>query len=293
MKSKIDLNTIKRGSLSLAVALFLTACGGGGTSAGETPPVTPSPEDTNNAPTLSITTKSSSVFEGMSVELNATATDSDNDRLTYSWTQKSGETVSLINATTAKPSFIAPDVSKDSNVSFELEVSDGKVTTGTKAMVSVNVIDVPKVSKYHEVIPKSTAVTAKNALVTLSYNYNKKPISKITSGLVLNVYWDSSKLEYSKVEVLFNKDYIGVSSIKNDSENSDSDTSTDKYMSISWVNLANGNWEMPSTLPTALFLLEMKTKASQTGNTTLNIRTNVASPGLEFYSQSVLVDLGR
>lgn len=287
MKNIMSLQQISMLSISLCSVLILTACGGSSSSS-ETPTV-----DTNNAPTVTVNTKSSSVAEGMSVELNATANDSDNDTLTYTWTQKSGESVTLLNATTAKPSFIAPDVSADSNVSFELAVNDGKVTTATKANVSVNVIDVPKVSKYHEVMPSSTAVTAKSGIVTLSYNYNKNPITQITSGLVLNVYWDSSKLEYSKVEALFNKDYIGVSSLKDDSSNSDSDNATDKYISISWVNLANGNWEMPSTLPTALFSLEMKTKASQTGITTLNIRTNVDSPGLEFYSQSVLVDLGE
>lgn len=287
MKTKIDLNRVKRECFSLGIVLFLTACGGGSSSNN----ITSTTKDTNNAPTISITTKSSSVFEGMSVELNATATDDDNDTLTYSWTQKSGESVSLINATSANPSFIAPDVSEDSNFSFELEVTDGKVNRATK--VSVNVIDVPKANKYHEVIPTTTAVSASNGSVTIKYNYNKKPITEITSGLVLNVYWDDSKLEYKSVLALLNKDYIGVSSLKDDSSNDDSDISTNKYITISWVNLANGNWEVPTPLPTALFSITMKRKTGQKGTTTLNIKTNVPSPKLDFYSQSVLIDLGN
>ena len=286
MKNKINLNLLKQTGINLSALVFLVACGG--SSAQQVAEAEPS----NTAPTLSISSKTTSVIEGMSVELNATASDKDNDTLSYKWTQTVGEKVSLLNGTTAQPSFIAPDVSADSNVTFELEVSDGKIASTVKKEISINVIDKPKVEKRHEVMPTTTAVTQNSGLVKVTYTYTKTPITQITSGLVLNVYWDSSKLDYSKVEALLTTDYIGVSSIKDDTDNKDSDTQTDKYVTLSWVNLANGNWKVPSTLPSSLFSVEMKAKEGKSGTTTLNVTSQVDSPGLTFYSQSLLINLG-
>jgi hypothetical protein len=197
----------------------------------------------------------------------------------------------LINETTVKPSFIAPDVSKDSNVTFELQVNDGQISKASTAKISINIIDKPKVENRHEVVPTTSAINLQGDIAKVIYTYNKNPITKITSGLVINLYWNSSKLDYSKIEALFSTDYIGVTSIKEDQENQDSDAQTDKYVTLSWVNL-DGNWKVPSTLHTSLFSIEMKAKSQKIGTTTLNITSKVDSPGLTFYSQSVLVNLG-
>ncbi|MFK5975765.1 MAG: hypothetical protein QM493_04590 [Sulfurovum sp.] len=115
----------------------------------------------------------------------------------------------------------------------------------------------------------------------------------MTSGLVLNIYWDSKVLEFSKATEKLITDFMGLSSIKDDVDDKDSNEKTDKYITISWVNLEEGNWKIPSTLPTALFDLEMKEIDTPTGTTSININTSVDSPRLSFYGTSILVSLGE
>ncbi|MEN9423009.1 MAG: hypothetical protein RL122_392 [Pseudomonadota bacterium] len=52
--------------------------------------------------------------------------DSDGTLATYAWKQTAGTTVALTGATTAKPTFTAPDVAADTTLTFELTVTDNK-----------------------------------------------------------------------------------------------------------------------------------------------------------------------
>ena len=68
------------------------------------------------------------VEEGQNVTLKVTATDVDNDLLTYSWTQTAGEVVAftqLDNTIT----FTAPDVSNNKMFSFSVVASDGQTNS--------------------------------------------------------------------------------------------------------------------------------------------------------------------
>jgi hypothetical protein len=67
------------------------------------------------------------VNEGALVSLVGSGIDSDNDPLTYSWTQVGGPSVDLNDATTANPSFNAPSVTAGgATLTFQLIVSDGQ-----------------------------------------------------------------------------------------------------------------------------------------------------------------------
>jgi tetratricopeptide (TPR) repeat protein/streptogramin lyase len=69
------------------------------------------------------------------------SSDSDGNSLTYSWKQTSGPTVTLNNANTAGPSFIAPIVSSDTVLIFALTVTDDKGSTSTdNIQVTVNYV---------------------------------------------------------------------------------------------------------------------------------------------------------
>ena len=76
------------------------------------------------------------VNAGAQVTLKAEGTDPDGDALTYSWTQVSGDSVTLSNATTDSASFIAPN--RDADLQFSISVMDSR-GLGTVVTFSVKV----------------------------------------------------------------------------------------------------------------------------------------------------------
>ncbi len=92
----------------------------------------------NQAPN-SVAGASQTVGPGDNVTLNGSqSNDPDGDNLTYAWTQTMGPTVTLSSANTETASFTAPNVSSDTLLRFELEVSDTEGLTDT-AIASVTV----------------------------------------------------------------------------------------------------------------------------------------------------------
>ncbi len=81
---------------------------------------------TNQPPVVNAGT-GATVNEGVTVQLNGSASkDPDNSPLTYQWTQTAGPSVTLANATTAYPSFVAPSgLTHDQALTFQLIVNDG------------------------------------------------------------------------------------------------------------------------------------------------------------------------
>jgi len=72
-----------------------------------------------------------------SYTLTGSASDADGDALTYLWTQVSGTPVALSNYATASATFTAPEVTLDETLTFQLTVSDGKVTANDTVSVQV------------------------------------------------------------------------------------------------------------------------------------------------------------
>ena len=91
----------------------------------------------NRAPVVSIPNASQRVDEGGNAALFAQASDADGDTLSYTWTQKSGPAVTLTGGNSASASFTAPSVTADTELTFELSVSDGKTATTATAKVWV------------------------------------------------------------------------------------------------------------------------------------------------------------
>jgi len=112
----------------LCVAVLLSACGGGGGSGSA---ANPPPPPSNNPPVAqagSIQT----VVEQTTVILDGTgSTDSDGTIVAYEWTQLSGTTVVINNATQAQANFTAPVVANDTDLVFQLLVTDDDSATRT------------------------------------------------------------------------------------------------------------------------------------------------------------------
>ncbi|MBU0639840.1 MAG: hypothetical protein KKB50_13310, partial [Planctomycetes bacterium] len=78
------------------------------------------------------------VTEGDTVTLSGSGTDPEGQGLTYEWTQTSGPNVTLSDANAANPTFTAPEGLANTDVTFELRVSDGTNTSLDTLAVTVN-----------------------------------------------------------------------------------------------------------------------------------------------------------
>ena len=82
--------------------------------------------------------KDRTVYEGTSVTLNGSnSTSNDSVILSYAWRQIPNPNITIGSANTAIWSFVAPNVSADTNLTFELTVTDNKGITSTD---DVNII---------------------------------------------------------------------------------------------------------------------------------------------------------
>ena len=119
----------------IAIVLALSACGSGDNSNEET-------IVTNQAPTVSIESKS--VDEGSNASVAATASDNDGSISSYLWSQTSGTTVELSNVDTDIVTFTAPEVTANEEIGLSLTVTDddGDSTVAT-SIVSVNQLTIP------------------------------------------------------------------------------------------------------------------------------------------------------
>ena len=96
------------------------------------------------------------VKEGASVTLAGTAADSDGDPMTYLWSQTAGSpTVAMTGADTLLPVFTAPAVSSDTELVFELAVSDD--SDRSTDTVKITVRDVPDDAPFITTWKTSTA----------------------------------------------------------------------------------------------------------------------------------------
>ena len=75
---------------------------------------------------------------GATVSLEGTATDEDNESLTYLWTQTAGPSVVLSNPTDLSTGFVAPKLNADTVFTFQLIANDGNVDS-EPATVNVTV----------------------------------------------------------------------------------------------------------------------------------------------------------
>ena len=78
------------------------------------------------------------MIEGEVVRVDASMTsDAENDALVFRWRQLGGLPIEIDENNTPLLSFVAPQVSQDQTLSFQLEVFDGRDTSSTNISVVI------------------------------------------------------------------------------------------------------------------------------------------------------------
>ena len=102
------------------------------------------------------------VAEGMAVTLAGSGTDPEDDPLSYSWRQSgSNPTVPLTGASTATPTFTAPELTGDTTLTFELTVTAGGASAADAVAVVIQADNDPPTADAgdDQTVSEGTAVT--------------------------------------------------------------------------------------------------------------------------------------
>jgi CubicO group peptidase (beta-lactamase class C family) len=124
---------------ALAIAMLgLAACGGGGGDNDNPPSGTTNPPPANSAPTVTAGDDQTITLPTNSVELSGTATDPDNDTLTYAWSANPADGVSFDDAAAAAT---RATFANEGSYTLTLTVNDGTVSATDTLSVIVNPAD--------------------------------------------------------------------------------------------------------------------------------------------------------
>src|SRR5581483_4116581 len=97
---------------------------------------------TNHPPTASAYTDNYSPHPGDTVTLYASTSDPDDDPLSYNWSQTAGPTVTLSDEHAPSPSFVTPTATIDTDLTFEVVVSDGALFSDpSNVTITININD--------------------------------------------------------------------------------------------------------------------------------------------------------
>ena len=132
--------------------------------------VTAAPATPNQNPTANAG-PDQTVAAAASVTLAGSGTDPDGTIASFAWTQTSGTTVTLSNASAANPTFTAPSQSSNVALGFRLTVTDNRGGTATDDVV-INVTAAPAT-------PTTTTVSGR-------ITYDRVPFKPGSGGLDLN-----------------------------------------------------------------------------------------------------------
>ena len=169
--------------------------------------VTISVNQVNKAPVANSGTDQS-VNEGATVTLDGSASsDPDGDMLTYKWTAPVG--ITLSSPSTAKPTFVAPEVTVNTNYTFSLVVNDGTVDSPADFIV-ITVKNVNKAPVANSGIDQSVN---EGASVTLDGSASADPDGNLltykwtsTAGIILSSA-NAAKPTFTAPEVTVNTNY--------------------------------------------------------------------------------------
>jgi hypothetical protein len=134
-----------------------------------------------------------------------------------------------------------------------------------------------------------TTVISPGELITLTVMYTSTN-NELSTGLGLNLHYDSTKLFQAMPENILEIDNLGYQ-FSQDTEDLDGSSSTDKLFKVNWAAL-NGNWPAGYDLPVTLFTITFKATDSFS-DTALNFSASSSAAGFDFNGESVALTLNQ
>ncbi len=127
-------------------------------------------------------------------------------------------------------------------------------------------------------IPESQTPGA-GAAVHIDVQYTTSDANPRLTGLGLRIHFDSSTLIYAAPSHVLATGLLGQQEPQPDTFNADGDSSTDRFVLVSWADIA-GNW--PGTVPARLLTLNFTTASTFTGTTTVRFTATSTAAGYTF-----------
>ena len=144
------------------------------------------------------------------------------------------------------------------------------------------VINIPAAAASTQQVYVSSSTTSEDGTqetVVISYNSD----SAATTGLGLDIHFDSSKVSASDITALVGTDLLVNGSIKSDDSDLDGDASTDQIVSFGWASLF-GNWPGSESADLAEITFDIAEGAE--GTFDLNFTASSTAAGYTFVGQN-------
>jgi hypothetical protein len=165
-------------------------------------------------------------------------------------------------------------------VSFSLnDTTNYPVPAPVAGVSEVSIPELVAATQHVYVSSSDKSADGTQETVVLTYNVD----DTTTTGLGLYIHFDSSVLSASDISAITTNDLFVGGEIKDDSDNLDSDSSTDKYINFSWASLF-GNW--PGSAPADLASITFDIAEGATGSSAINFTASSNAANYTFDGQA-------